>query len=138
MKVWAGEAIAAASQIPDTIAPPPPSNPNAITALLPNIASIKKGTSTYLFGGYDPSNGLPYTENWSFDLQWQPANSWLLSAGYVGNHGVHQVLAVKGGARGESGMPPTRAELLGLVRAPTGSPRARRSRRPPPGAASMG
>ena len=74
--------------------PPPPNNPNAITALLPNAAAIKKGTSTYLFGGYDPSNTLPYTENWSFDVQYQPANSWLLSAGYVGNHGVHQVLPI--------------------------------------------
>jgi len=31
---------------------------------------------------------------------------------------IHQVLAVKGGPRGESGMPLTRAELLGLVPAP--------------------
>jgi cyclopropane-fatty-acyl-phospholipid synthase len=35
---------------------------------------------------------------------------------------IHQVLAVKGGARGESGMPMTRAELLGLVRRPVSSP----------------
>jgi hypothetical protein len=77
-----------------TAPPPPPNNPNAITALLPNIAKIKTGASTYLFGGYDPSNKLPYTENWSFDLQWQPVNSWLVTAGYVGTHGVHQVLPI--------------------------------------------
>ena len=77
-----------------TIPPPPPNNPNAITALLPNIAKIKTGASTYVFGGYDPSNKLPYTENWSFDLQWQPLNSWLISVGYVGTHGVHQVLPI--------------------------------------------
>lgn len=75
-------------------APPAPSNPNAITALLPNIAALKKGASTYLFGGYDPSNTLPYTENWSLDLQWQARNAWLLSIGYVGNHGVRQVLPI--------------------------------------------
>src|SRR5579885_3261483 len=81
--------------VPFGQAPPPePNNPNAITALLPNIASIKKGASTYLFGGYDPSNTLPYTENWSFDAQWQPANSWLITAGYVGNHGVHEILPI--------------------------------------------
>ena len=28
-----------------------------------------------------------------FDVQYQPSNSWLFSAGYVGNHGVHEVLA---------------------------------------------
>ena len=74
--------------------PPPPNNPNAITALLPNIAKIKTGGTTYVFGGYDPSNTLPYTETWSFDAQWQPLNSWLISAGYVGTHGVHQVLPI--------------------------------------------
>jgi hypothetical protein len=74
--------------------PPPPNNPNAITALLPNIAGIKTGASTYVFGGYDPSNTLPYSENWSLDLQWQPLNSWLFSFGYVGTHGVHQVLPI--------------------------------------------
>ena len=81
--------------VPFGTAPPPaPNNPNAITALLPNVAQIKNGATTYVFGGYDPANTLPYTENWSFDAQWQPANSWLFSAGYVGNHGVHQVLPI--------------------------------------------
>lgn len=74
--------------------PPPPNNPAGITALLPNIASLSKGTATYVFGGYDPANTLPYTESWSFDIQWQPANSWLITAGYVGNHGVHEVLPI--------------------------------------------
>jgi cyclopropane-fatty-acyl-phospholipid synthase len=35
---------------------------------------------------------------------------------------IHQVLAVKDGPRGESGMPLTRAELLGLAPARAGSP----------------
>jgi cyclopropane-fatty-acyl-phospholipid synthase len=35
---------------------------------------------------------------------------------------IHQVLAVKGGPIGESGMPLTRAELLGLVRAGADAP----------------
>lgn len=74
--------------------PPAPNNPNAITALLPTMAQIKTGASTYIFGGYDPANKLPYTENWTFDIQWQPINSWLITAGYVGNHGVHQVLPI--------------------------------------------
>ncbi len=72
--------------------PPPPSNANAITELLPNMAQLSKGAAPYLFGGYDPSNVLPYTETWNVDLQYQFANSWLMSLGYVGNHGVHQIL----------------------------------------------
>jgi hypothetical protein len=77
--------------------PPPPTNPNAITALLPNFAALKAGGTKgtpYLFGGYDATNVLPYTENWSLDLQYQAANSWLFTLGYVGNHGVHQVLPI--------------------------------------------
>jgi hypothetical protein len=79
---------------PFTAPPPPPSNPDGIKSLLPTLAQIKTGATTYVFGGYDPSNVLPYTENWSFDLQYQPANSWLVTAGFVGNHGVHQVLPI--------------------------------------------
>ncbi len=44
--------------------------------------------------GYDPANVLPYTENWSFDVQWQPVNSMQISVGYVGNHGQHEVLPI--------------------------------------------
>jgi hypothetical protein len=74
--------------------PPPPNNAQAITQLLPNIAGIKKGASTYLFGGYDMNNVLPYTENWSLDLQWQPLNSWVMTLGYVGNRGLHEVMPI--------------------------------------------
>lgn len=76
-------------------APPPvPNNANAITALLPNVAQLKTGAAPYLFGGYDPRNKLPYTETWNADLQYELANSWLLTLGYVGNHGVHQILPI--------------------------------------------
>jgi len=81
--------------VPFGSAPPPaPNNPNAILALLPNAAKVKTGTAPFVFGGYDPANKLPYTENWSFDMQWQPRGSWLFSAGYVGNHSVHQILPI--------------------------------------------
>ncbi len=73
----------------------------AFSAQLPNIAQTESGKfpagNLYgpdLFGGYALNNKLPYTENWSFDVQYQPSNSWLLSAGYVGNHGVHEVLPI--------------------------------------------
>jgi len=42
----------------------------------------------FLFGGYNGRNKLPYSENWSLDLQWQPRNDLVLTAGYTGNHGV--------------------------------------------------
>lgn len=48
----------------------------------------------FLFGGYNPTNKLPYSENWSLDLQWQPRNDLTLVFGYVGNHGVHEVLPI--------------------------------------------
>ena len=81
--------------------PPIPGSAAAFQALLPNIAQTESGKypagnlyGPLLFGGYALNNKLPYTENWSFDIQYQASNSWLLKAGYVGNHGVHEVLPI--------------------------------------------
>ena len=79
--------------------PPPVGSAAAFQALLPNVAQTISGNyptgnlfGPFLFGGYDINNKLPYTENWTFDIQYQPSNSWLLSVGYVGNHGQHEVI----------------------------------------------
>lgn len=72
----------------------PPSTPAAVLATLPNLASTENGDAPFYFGGYDPTNKLPYTENWTFDIQYQPASSWLITAGYVGNHGLHELLPI--------------------------------------------
>ena len=48
----------------------------------------------FLFGGYDINNKLPYTQNWTLDLQYQPSNNWLFEVAYVGNHGAHEVLPI--------------------------------------------
>jgi Carboxypeptidase regulatory-like domain len=48
----------------------------------------------FLFGGYDPKNVLPYSENWSLDLQWQPKNDLVLTLGYLGNRGLHQPIPI--------------------------------------------
>jgi hypothetical protein len=48
----------------------------------------------FLFGGYDTNNKLPYSENWTFDIQYQASNSWLFDVGYVGNHGFHEILPI--------------------------------------------
>jgi len=78
-----------------TTAPtPPPNNPAAFLASLPNLAGLVNGNAPFYFGGYDPANKLPYSENWTFDLQLQPKNDWLVSIGYVGNHGLHGVLPI--------------------------------------------
>jgi hypothetical protein len=88
--------------------PPPPSNLSGIEALVHNQSALSgcpppvtptctpTGTPlfAFLFGGYDPRNTLPYSENWTLDVQWQPINSMLIDVGYVGNHGQHQLLPI--------------------------------------------
>jgi hypothetical protein len=60
----------------------------------PTCAPTGFANSDFLFGGYDPKNKLPYSENWSLDLQWQPKNNLVLTMGYIGNHGVHQPIPI--------------------------------------------
>jgi hypothetical protein len=81
--------------------PTPAGSAAAFAALLPGEAQTISGKfptnnlfGPFLFGGYDINNKLPYTVNWSFDLQYQLSNTWMFSAGYVGNHGNHEVLPI--------------------------------------------
>ncbi len=89
-----------------------PSSPKAsdLANYLPNACSIEN----YGFGGvagicpsgvvnngepislgvYDRSNKLPYTFNYTLDIQWQPRNDLAIELGYVGNLGRHQVIPV--------------------------------------------
>src|SRR5258708_7479191 len=89
-----------------TAPPPPPKNLNGVISLVPNIAQLENFTTPFciqtnqsfcgplFFGGYDPANKLPYTENWLLDLQWQPKNDLVVRLAYVGNHGVHEVIPI--------------------------------------------
>ncbi len=85
-----------------TTAPAPPSgNVASYLALLPNLAETASGnwpagntSGPLLFSGYNINNKLPYTENWTFDIQYQPSNNWLLDIGYTGNHGQHEVIPI--------------------------------------------
>lgn len=93
-----------------TAPPPPPNNLSGVAALVHNQSELsacpKPVTPTcapslpagplfaFLFGGYDPRNTLPYSENWTLDLQWQPYNTLLFDVGYVGNHGQHLLLPI--------------------------------------------
>jgi hypothetical protein len=86
----------------------PPSPPQvsaaSVLAYLPNLSQTECGYpgcwpagnmfGPLLFGGYDINNKLPYTENWTFDLQYQASNNWLFDIGYLGNHGQHEVLPI--------------------------------------------
>src|SRR5580658_8205715 len=76
----------------------------SLLAYLPNLQQTACGYpgcwpsdnlfGPFLFGGYDIHNKLPYTQNWTLDLQYQFANNWLLDVGYVGNHGTHLVMPI--------------------------------------------
>jgi hypothetical protein len=74
--------------------PGPPGDPSVLAKQLPNMAQLIAGTAPYIFGGYDAHNNLPYTTNWSFDVQYQPVDSVVMTLGYVGNHGANQILPV--------------------------------------------
>jgi hypothetical protein len=99
--IFAGTGATFAAPFGTTAPPQPAGSAAAFQALLPNISQTISGHyptgnlfGPFLFGGYDINNKLPYTENWTFDLQYQAANNWLFSAGYVGNHGNHEILPI--------------------------------------------
>ena len=73
-----------------------PTNPKSsdLGKYLPNIASINNGGQPISLGIYDRANKLPYTYNYTLDLQWQPRNDLVIELGYVGNLGRHQVIPV--------------------------------------------
>jgi hypothetical protein len=103
------EPIAASTKVGALSAPfgtgtaPPPPTPSAASflAYLPNLSQTGSGDfptgnlfGPFLFGGYGTNNKLPYTQNWTLDLQYQLSNNWLFEIAYVGNHGTHEVLPV--------------------------------------------
>jgi Carboxypeptidase regulatory-like domain len=98
---------------------PPSSNPATIATTLTNILNSMTGTPSgddaafgpacggvqnqedYLacpdalnFGTYARNNVLPYTINYDFDIQWQPASTVAFDLGYVGNRGRHAVIPI--------------------------------------------
>jgi hypothetical protein len=98
---FAASGATLASPFGSALPPTPAGSAAAFTALLPNISQTISGNypagnafGPFVFGGYDINNKLPYTENWTFDLQYQATNNWLFSAGYIGNHGQHEILPI--------------------------------------------
>jgi hypothetical protein len=81
----------------------PPSNPKAsdINNYLPNAAAIIDGTvfgnnsdQPFTLGVYNRANKLPYSMNFTLNIQYQPRNDLMFEIGYVGNLGRHQVIPV--------------------------------------------
>ena len=75
---------------------PAPTNPKAsdFAGYLPNATSIMNGVAPVSLGVYDRTNKLPYSINYTLDIQWQPRNDLAFDFGYVGNLGRHQVVPV--------------------------------------------
>lgn len=79
-----------------------PSNPKAsdLIGYLPTLtgtngtSAIQNGGQPISLGVYDRTNKLPYTYNYTLDVQWQPRNDLAIELGYVGNLGRHQVIPV--------------------------------------------
>ena len=73
---------------------PPSGDPAEIINYLPNEAGIKAGDKLFPFATYDRANKLPYTMNYTFDIQWQPRRDLAIDIGYVGNSGRHEVMPI--------------------------------------------
>jgi hypothetical protein len=73
---------------------PAPSNPKASDLInyLPNAAGIIAGNQPFTLGEYNRANKLPYSINFTLDVQFQPRNDLMVEVGYVGNLGRHQVI----------------------------------------------
>ena len=75
--------------------PPPTESPRLPIwpTSFPTRASIPSyGGQPISLGVYDRANKLPYTMNYTLDIQWQPRNDLAIEVGYVGNLGRHQVI----------------------------------------------
>lgn len=51
-------------------------------------------TSPLNFGIYDKNNVLPYTMNYTLNVQWQPRHDLAINLGYTGNRGRHSVIPI--------------------------------------------
>jgi len=83
-----------------------PNSPKAsdLSNYLPNAYSIQNfddgvpgvinNGQPISLGVYDRTNKLPYTINYTLDIQWQPRSDLAIELGYVGNVGRHQVIPI--------------------------------------------
>lgn len=69
-------------------------NPAQFISNLSNMGALINGSEPYLFGAYGLNNKLPFTENWSLDVQWHARPDITASIGYTGNHSQRQTIPV--------------------------------------------
>jgi hypothetical protein len=67
------------------ICPSTPSNPSG---------EVVNNGQPISLGVYDRANKLPYTMNYTLNIQWQPRSDVAVEIGYVGNLGRHQIIPV--------------------------------------------
>ena len=93
----------------------PSSNPGTIKTALQNTLNGMTGQSQYYgpncggvdnqegytdcpdtlnFGAYDKNNVLPYSMNFTLNVQWQPRPDLAVTVGYTGNRGRHAVIPI--------------------------------------------
>jgi len=73
-----------------TLPAEPSGTPTSLT--LPSIGDIAGGALLPTFAVYDRKAKLPYTINFTLDMQFQPRPDLMIEVGYVGNLGRHQVI----------------------------------------------
>jgi Carboxypeptidase regulatory-like domain len=61
---------------------------------LDSQANYQDCAATLYFGTYDKSNVLPYTINYTLNMQWQPREDLAITIGYTGNRGRHGVIPI--------------------------------------------
>jgi hypothetical protein len=72
----------------------PTGNPADITNYLPSASGILGGAPLFSFATYNRANKLPYSINYTLDIQWQPRNDLAIDLAYVGNVSRHQVIPI--------------------------------------------
>lgn len=75
-----------------SLGPAPTGKTSDITQYLPNANAIANGAIPFIMAVYDRNNSLPYSIDYTLDIQWQPRNDLAIEIGYVGNLGRHQVI----------------------------------------------
>jgi hypothetical protein len=73
---------------------PPTGKASDINKYLPNVQGILDGTPLFAVANYNRANKLPYTINYTLDIEWQPRSDLSVDIGYVGNVGRHEVVPV--------------------------------------------
>ncbi len=73
-----------------SLPPVPSGTPTSLT--LPSISAIAGGGLLPTFAVYDRKATLPYTMNYTLDIEYQARPDLMIDLGYVGNLGRHQVI----------------------------------------------